>query len=620
MRYILGIIVVAICAAVRSQLPAEALPYLFFIPGLMVTGFLFGTGPAIFSSVLSTLAAIYLFVGQPFTFNHSLPLWLNGISFGTVSAVMAVICSLFRKTLMALYASNEKLEEQVERRTRERDSIWDVSPDMICTLTSDGSLTAANPAWEKTLGWTPEELTAGKFNLLISQNALTEALSRLHAKATEKFVTQGRRKDGETTYLDWNFAKRAGTVYAVVRDVTAVTESQQQLEQAQVLLLQSQKMEAIGQLTGGIAHDFNNLLGAISGSHELLATRIRQGRYTDFERYLEIAQAATQRAAALTHRLLAYARRQPLVATSVDVPSLVHGMEELIRRTIGPQIEIRTVADADAWACFCDPHQLENALLNLCINARDAMPDGGILTLETANVWLDEENKSEPSIQAGRYVRISVTDTGTGMPAEIVKRAFDPFFTTKPIGSGTGLGLSMVHGFVNQSNGHAKIDSEVNAGTTVSLFLPRCTDSAGQPKPSLNPANLTPTGRREKILVVDDESAIRLVISDALSELNYHVIEARDGRSALQVLSSGTNVDLLITDVGLPGGMNGRQLAETARTLKPNLQVLFVTGYAENAMTAQETLQNGMRILTKPFTLDVLIKKVERMVKDVRER
>ena len=379
-------------------------------------------------------------------------------------------------------------------------------------------------------------------------------------------------------------------------------------------LRQSQKMEAVGQLTGGLAHDFNNLLTGITGSLELLKTRTAQGRLSDVDRYVTAAQGAANRAAALTHRLLAFSRRQTLEPKATDVNRLVTGLEELIRRTMGPSVTV-TVARADGlWHTMVDQSQLENALLNLCINARDAMSDGGQLTISTSNHRLNEHAAAMRELTPGEYIELSVSDTGTGMTPEVIAKAFDPFFTTKPIGQGTGLGLSMIYGFARQSGGQVRIQSEVGVGSTLRLYLPRFAGRAEEPEttPQLSPASQT--GRGETVLVVDDELTVRMLVTDVMDDLGYQTIEASDGRTCLEVLRSDHPIDLLVTDVGLPGGMNGWQVAEAGRALRPDLKVLFITGYAENAALSRAPLGQGMHILTKPFAVEALANRIREMI------
>ncbi len=379
-----------------------------------------------------------------------------------------------------------------------------------------------------------------------------------------------------------------------------------ELETAQDALRHAQKMEALGQLTGGIAHDFNNLLAGISGSLELVDKRIAQGRLGEVGRFIEAAQGASKRAAALTHRLLAFSRRQTLTAAPTAIDGLIRGMEDLIRRAIGPRVEMEVIVAPDLWPTLIDPHQLENALLNLCINATHAMPDGGRLTVHCVNFRLETAEAGRRDLVPGDYVALCVIDTGTGMSPDIAARAFDPFFTTKPSGQGTGLGLSMVYGFVRQSGGHVEIESRIGEGTTVRLYLPRHDGPADAAfVEDASPAALRPP-RRGVVLVVDDEPSVRMLLREVAEGVGFTVIEAVDGASAMKVIESKTTIDLLITDVGLPGGLNGRQVADAARATRRTLKVLLVTGYAESQVLAPERLEPGMRVLTKPFATAAL--------------
>jgi PAS domain S-box-containing protein len=386
-----------------------------------------------------------------------------------------------------------------------------------------------------------------------------------------------------------------------------------ELMAAEATLRQSQKMEAVGQLTGGLAHDFNNLLTGVIGSLDLLLVRIAQGRTSELDRYVHVAQQAARRAAALTHRLLAFSRRQTLDPKPVDMNQLVQGMDELLRRTVGPAVTVAVAATEDLWPVLADPNQLENALLNLCLNARDAMPNGGSLTIQTGNQTLQGPDARALDLQPGPYAVLSVSDTGIGMSEDVIARAFDPFFTTKPIGEGTGLGLSMVYGFVRQSGGQARIDSQPGQGTKISLYLPRHdgAEKMFEPQPGAEQAR---RGEGETVLVVDDEESVRDLVTEVLEELGYTVLAAGTGASGLHILNSGRRVDVLVTDVGLPGGMNGRQLADAALVTRPDLKILFITGYAEHAVLGQGHLKSGMHILTKPFSLETLGQKVREIV------
>ena len=397
-------------------------------------------------------------------------------------------------------------------------------------------------------------------------------------------------------------------IAGVVSDVTERHEVEEQLRQ-------SQKMEAVGQLTGGIAHDFNNLLAGITGSLQLLEKRLKEKRYLDLERYVTGAQTSARRAAALTQRLLAFSRRQTLDPKLTDINRLISGMEELIRRSVGPNIVVEVVGAGGLWATRIDPSQLESALLNLCINARDAMPNGGKITIETANKWLDDREAKIRELTPGQYVSLCVSDTGTGMTPDVIAQAFDPFFTTKPLGQGTGLGLSMIHGFVRQSGGQVRIYSELGEGTTMCLYFPRVTGAVDlSDGPELT--TVVDTARGETILVVDDEALLRTLMTEVLQEAGYSVLAAFDGTSGLKILQSDVRIDLLVTDVGLPGGMNGRQLADAARETRQRLKVLFVTGYAENAATGRGLLADGMHVVSKPFDLAVFTNKVRELIEE----
>jgi PAS domain S-box-containing protein len=522
----------------------------------------------------------------------------------------------FRKLADQLAELNATLAQRVEEKTRERDRIWNVSQDLLVVADRNGVWQTVNPAWTKTLGWSEAELLNRTSEWL--EHPDDGGITRSHVKklganeTTVKFESRFRHRDGSYRWLSWTGVSDQDRNYAVARDVTAEKAAAERLKATEEALLQSQKMEAVGQLTGGIAHDFNNLLTGIVGSLDLLQTRLNQGRTDNVARYINAAMTSANRAAALTHRLLAFARRQPLIPKSVDANQLVVSLEDLLRRTIGETIDLEIAARDDLWGTLCDPNQLESALLNLAINARDAMPDGGKLTIATANACIDNLTADTPALLPGDYICIEVTDTGVGMSAEVAARAFDPFFTTKPIGQGTGLGLSMIYGFARQSNGHAAIDSKLGRGTSIKLYLPRHDgDTAALQAFAGKAAEQAATG--ETILVVEDEPVVRGVILEMLHEEGYRTLEAVDGPSGLRMLRANKRVDLLITDVGLPG-MNGRQLADQARETRPSLKILFITGYAESVAISDGFLQSGMEMITKPFDLDHLSRRVRAMV------
>ncbi len=522
----------------------------------------------------------------------------------------------FRKLADQLAELNATLAQRVEEKTRERDRIWNVSQDLLLVSDRDGVWRTVNPAWTRTLGWSEAELLNRTSEWLEhpDDGGTTRAKFKKlgERETTVRFESRFRHKDGSYRWLSWTGVSDKDHNYAVARDVTADKAAAERLKAAEEALLQSQKMEAVGQLTGGIAHDFNNLLTGIVGSLDLMQTRLNQGRTDNVARYINAAMTSANRAAALTHRLLAFARRQPLIPKSVDANALVVSLEDLLRRTIGETIDLEISAAEDLWGTLCDPNQLESALLNLAINARDAMPDGGRLVIATANARLDSTSANAPALSSGEYICISVTDTGVGMSAEVAARAFDPFFTTKPIGQGTGLGLSMIYGFARQSNGHVTIDSRVGQGTSVKLYLPRHHGGFDTGHASaVRAAEHAATG--ETVLVVEDDTVVRGVILEMLGEQGYRTLEAVDGPSGLKILRSGARIDLLVTDVGLPG-MNGRQLADQARESRPDLKVLFITGYAESVAIADGFLQPGMEMITKPFDLDNLSRRIRGMV------
>jgi nitrogen-specific signal transduction histidine kinase len=399
----------------------------------------------------------------------------------------------------------------------------------------------------------------------------------------------------------------------VRRTGVGVETTKQRLVEEQ--LRQSQKMEAVGQLTGGIAHDFNNLLQGITGSLEIIQKRVAQGRFAGLDRFVSGATTAANRAAALTHRLLAFSRRQPLDPRPVNVNALLKSMEDLVRRTIGESVDLVLDLAEGLSRTRCDPNQLENAVLNLVINARDAMPHGGRLTVETANRQRDAQEASGPGGASGEYICVSVTDTGTGMSADTIAKAFEPFFTTKPIGQGTGLGLSMIYGFAQQSKGHTQVHSEIGKGTRFELYLPRYRGEDGDEECDLSvlPSDIPASESGEAVLVVEDDDVVRSLIIEELHELGYATLEAIDGPGGFEILQSARRVDLLVTDIGLPG-INGRQVADAGRVLRPGLKVLFMTGYAENAALASGFLEPGMEMITKPFAMGALATKVRQML------
>jgi PAS domain S-box-containing protein len=510
---------------------------------------------------------------------------------------------------------NTHLERQAIERAQARGLTWKLSPDLLGALNSKGYFETANPAWESVLGWTEEEVVSMSIFELLHPDDLEHTRAGFEltqvGQPALRFANRYRCKDGSYRWISWIGIPEDGYVYCTGRDITAERAAEVELAAAQEALRQSQKMEAIGQLTGGIAHDFNNLLTGIVGSLDIVRRRMATDRLDEIPRFMDAATAAAQRAGALTHRLLAFARRQSLDIRPNDINRVVANMEDLLHRTLGEHIELKCSLAPDLWTAFTDANQLESAVLNLAINARDAMPDGGRLTIETTNVHLDAAYTSrQDHVNLGDYVVIGVSDTGSGMPADVVARAIDPFFTTKPVGEGTGLGLSMVYGFAKQTRGHLRIYSEVGHGTTVKLYLPRALQGAVVLEKCAEEA---PRGQGETILVVEDDATVRLILADVLEELGYSVLLASDARPAIPILQSDRRIDLMVSDVMLPH-INGRKLAEIARASRPDLKVLFVTGYAENATFQGDFLDLGMDMLTKPFALDDLGAKVRAMI------
>ena len=497
------------------------------------------------------------------------------------------------------------LEERVEARTQERDRVWSLTRDLFAVTDVQGIFRASNPAWSRTLGWSGPDLEGRGFETLVHPDDLA-ATRRLFETLSASGLVQGfecriANADGVYRWVDWTGVAEEGELFLTGRDIGQRKQLEEQLRQ-------SQKMEAVGQLTGGLAHDFNNMLTGVIGSLDIIRRRIAKGRTDDLERFMDAASTSAERAAALTHRLLAFSRQQSLDTKAVDVNALVVSMEDLLSRTLGEQTRLVVRVATETWPAWSDENQLESAILNLAINARDAMPGGGLLSIETANVLLDTTPNDE--LSAGEYVRIRVTDTGDGIAPDVIDKVFDPFFTTKPIGQGTGLGLSMIYGFMRQAGGGVRIASVPGGGATIDLFLPRATTvstalAQGVEEP-------IPAGHGETILVVEDDASVRLLVIDVLNELGYAPLEAGEADAALATLRAH-RVDLLVTDVGLPG-LNGRQLAERAVQMQPHLRVLFMTGYTEQAAHRSAFLGPEMSMITKPFTIDTLAGRIRQLM------
>ncbi|RDJ20857.1 PAS domain S-box protein [Bosea caraganae] len=509
---------------------------------------------------------------------------------------------------------NEGLSESVKERTRDRDRIWQNSRDMLAVTDQHGRILDANPAWPAILGIEFSDLVGRGMSELawpddaeLVRGNFVDTLR----EGSAAFESRIKHAEGTPRWVSWTASRESETIYLYGRHVTREKEQESALREAEAQLRQSQKMEAVGQLTGGIAHDFNNMLTGIMGALDIIKRRLASGRLEGVERFMDAATASAQRAAGLTHRLLAFSRRQPLDRKPVDVRQLILDMRELLDRSLGEQVELRVQPSPDCWAAVTDANQLENALLNLAINARDAMPDGGQLSIETHNIALVAGEMPGLIIQGKQdFVAITVRDTGVGMSAEVLEKVFEPFFTTKPIGQGTGLGLSMVYGFTQQSGGGVDIKSKPAQGTAITLYLPR---SPAESQIDVRRGSPVPQGAGESVLVVEDDSSVRLLVVEVLRDLGYSAIEAVNADLAIEKLRQNDHFDLMISDVGLPG-MNGRQLAEVARDIHPGLKVLFITGYAANAINKNEFLADGMDMISKPFDLEQLARKIREML------
>jgi PAS domain S-box-containing protein len=565
--------------------------------------------------------------GEPAQFeqgSEALGRWFDVHAFRLATLEDRLVAILFtdvtekRQADQRLQDLNATLEQRVAEASADLDRVWRNASDMFVVIDSAGVFQRVNPATHRILGWSAEDMLSRAVFDFVHPDDVEPTLGALqHAQGDRlpTFENRYKTKDGGYKTISWVAAPEGELIYAYGRDVTDVKEQQEQLAIAQEALRQSQKMEAVGQLTGGLAHDFNNIIAGISGSLDMMSIRLAQGRISELDRYIAGAAGASRRAAGLTQRLLAFSRRQTLDPKPTNLNTLVNGMLELVNRSMGPEIHVETAGAAGLWTTSVDAGQLENALLNLCINARDAMPDGGKLTIETSNRWMDDRMARQHALHPGQYVSLCVSDTGSGMSPEVIERAFDPFYTTKPIGQGTGLGLSMVYGFAGQSGGAVRIYSEVGQGTMVCIYLPRHHGAdvpAEEMSRSAEEAPKAPGG--ETVLLIDDEPLVRMIAAEALEELGYNVIEAGDGASGTKILNSGRQINLLITDVGLPGGMNGRQVADAARVTRPDLKVLFITGYAENAVLNHGHLDQGMHVLTKPFQMEVFGRRVKDLI------
>ncbi|WP_192499440.1 PAS domain S-box protein [Skermanella pratensis] len=514
---------------------------------------------------------------------------------------------------------NETLEERVAERTRERDRLWELTEDLLVVADYDARLLRVSPSWARLLGHDEAALLAQPYPDIIHPDDLAVVSACLETLRSDgqpvRFENRIRAADGSWKWIAWVLSAdpNGEHLHGVGRDVTAEKAATEALRAAEEQLRQAQKMEALGQLTGGVAHDFNNLLQGIGGSLEAVERRLEAGR-TDIGHFSRAARLSVDRAATLTQRLLAFSRRQPLEPEVVDLNALVTGMQDLVQRSVGESVRVETALEAEIWYTWADVNQIENVLLNLAINARDSMPDGGLLTIETANTLLDGSFSPDGTeVQAGEYVMLAATDTGRGMAPDVLARAFEPFFTTKPVGEGTGLGLSQLYGFARQSGGHARIDSTEGRGTSVKLYLPR---HGGAPERAVEPTGdaATRPDAQGTILVVEDEMIVSMVLVETLEEQGYTVLEAAEGQAALGILESPVPIDLLVTDIGLPG-IDGRQLAERARALRPALKVLFLTGYAGRSTDGDPILGPDTGLIGKPVPMDSFLAKVQFMTR-----
>ncbi|KGF82838.1 diguanylate cyclase [Massilia sp. JS1662] len=519
-----------------------------------------------------------------------------------------------------LAALNADLESTVARRTAERDRMWRLSRDIMLVASFDGIVEAVSPSFGSLLGWSEHDIVGKNFLQLVHPDDQVATVAQMASLGeghyVYKFENRYRRKDGSYCLLSWTAAPDADFIHAIGRDITADREQAEQIRRTELALQQSQKMETIGKLTGGVAHDFNNLLQIISGNLQLLEMNTGGA---EVHRWIGNARSAVEKGAKLASYLLAFGRRQPLEPKVVKIGRVVTGMEDILRRALGEEIEVELAISGGLWNTAVDVAQVENAILNLAINARDAMSGAGKLTIEAHNAILDDLYcRTHGDVAPGQYVMLAVTDTGSGMTPDVLRQAFEPFFSTKEEGKGSGLGLSMVYGFVKQSGGHVKIYSEPGQGTTVKLYLPRTT-AAEEP---LGPVDgqQPAVGGTETILVAEDDEAVRTTVVEMLTQLGYRVLKAADAASALAVVESGVPIDVLFTDVVMPGTLRSPDLARMARERLPNLAVLFTSGYTENSIVHGGRLDPGVELLGKPYTRESLARRIRQVLANQRNR
>jgi len=495
------------------------------------------------------------------------------------------------------------LERQIERHVAEREQIWQLSPDAMMTVTPELKVYAANPAWYRILGWAEEQVRNLPVLELVhpADRAQVEvAVSGfLQYRNTEQLETRLRHSDGHYHWFRWSARFDGSLLTAVGRDITA--EREEAARQSEALMRNSERMEVVGQLAGGMGHEMNNLLSGIGGSLELLQRRIQEGRLERIDAYVEVARDSVMRAMELTHRLLAFSRHQPLAPKPLDFNRQLRLSEPLLLKALGAEMRLHWQLDVAPWAVCLDVTQLENALVNLCANAREACLERGNVTVRSVNERLTASFPDESGLPPGDYVALHVEDDGHGISAQDIAKAFEPFFTTKRIGRGSGLGLSMVYGFVGQSGGYAWIESNPNQGTRVSMLFPRCHEPAPEePKPVQRSQRMA---QGERLLLIDDELNLRAVMGEYLTERGFVVTDAGDANTALERFRLDDPFDLVITDIGLPGGFSGRQVAKAIRMQVPAQKILFITGYAEHSVEAQLLDQPGTALMNKPFLL-----------------
>jgi PAS domain S-box-containing protein len=514
----------------------------------------------------------------------------------------------------------QTLEQRVAERTADRDRMWRLSTDIMLVASFDATISAINPAWTAVLGWGETDLIGRSFMDLIhvdDVDATTQEVGKLGKGVTTfKFINRYQTKDGGYRVISWTAVPDNQFIHAVGRDITEEQEAAAALKKTELALQQSQKMEAIGNLTGGVAHDFNNLLQVVAGNLQLLSKDLAGNDRA--QRRAANALEGVNRGAKLASQLLAFGRRQALDPRVVNVGRLVRGMDDMLRRTIGEGVEVETIASGGLWNTLVDPMQIENALLNLAINARDAMEGFGKLTIEVGNAYLDDSYaRLHQDVDPGQYVVLSVTDTGSGMAPEVMEKVFEPFFSTKPEGKGTGLGLSMVYGFVKQTGGHVKIYSELGLGTTIKMYLPRSTQ---QEDLEVIRSDMPVEGGQETILVAEDDEGVRATVIELLQELGYRVLKAPDAASALTIIESGVAIDLLFTDVVMPGPLKSADLARKAKERLPHIGVLFTSGYTENSIVHGGRLDRGVQLLSKPYSREQLAHKIRHVLNNRQQQ